>query len=135
MLKIFLASHGRLASGMKSSLDILLGNSDHITVYDAYIDETNVQTKLDEFYGTVSKEDHVILLSDLYGGSVNQVMFLYLDRPNTTLIAGVNLALVLEIAIREEIGEEELQAIVEQSRSMLKIVKNEEEPAMQEEFF
>ena len=133
MLKIFLASHGRLASGMKNSLDILLGNSEHVTVFDAYLDDSRVQDKLDEFYQTVSQGDQVLLLSDLYGGSVNQAMCLYLEKPNTMLVAGVNLSLVLELAIRQDnISESELEELIEQSRSMLRLVKidlsrNEEE--------
>lgn len=133
MLKIFLSSHGRLASGMKSSLDILLGKSDNVTVFDAYLDENSVQSKLDAFYEKVSMDDQVLLLSDLYGGSVNQAMTLYLEKPNTMLVAGVNLALVLELAAREDnISEGELEELIEQSRSALCLVKidlsnNEEE--------
>ena len=125
MLKIFLSSHGHMASGIKSSLDILIGNTDKITVFDAYVDEKNVQDVLDNFYKTVSEDDEVLLLSDLYGGSVNQVMFTYLNRPNTRLVSGVNLALVLELALKETISDSELEELVETSRMMMKIVKIE----------
>ena len=125
MLKIFLSSHGHMASGIKSSLDILIGNTDKITVFDAYVDEKNVQDVLDNFYKTVSEDDEVLLLSDLYGGSVNQVMLTYLNRPNTRLVSGVNLALVLELAIKETISDSELEELVETSRMMMKIVKIE----------
>ena len=125
MLKIFLSSHGHMASGIKSSLDILIGNTDKITVFDAYVDEKNVQDVLDNFYKTVSEDDEVLLLSDLYGGSVNQVMFTYLNRPNTRLVSGVNLAIVLELAIKETISDSELEELVETSRMMMKIVKIE----------
>lgn len=128
MLKIFLSSHGHMASGIKSSLDILIGNTDKITVFDAYVDEKNVQDVLDNFYKTVSEDDEVLLLSDLYGGSVNQVMFTYLNRPNTRLVSGVNLALVLELAIKETISDSELEELVETSRMMMKIVKMEALP-------
>lgn len=135
MLKIFLSSHGHFASGLKSSLNILLGNADHVTVFDAYVDETTVQSALDAFYDTVNEEDQVLLLSDLYGGSVNQVMFTYLDRPNTMLVAGVNLACVLELAIKSEVSEQEIKEVIEQSRSMMTLVKADEISEEQEEFF
>ena len=122
MLRIFISSHGHFASGMKSSVEILMGPNPRITVFDAYVDQDSVQEHLDEFYSTVEPDDQVLLLSDLYGGSVNQVMYTYLTKPNTTLIAGVNLALVLELAVKEEINPEDLEALVEQSRSMLRIV-------------
>ena len=49
MLKIFLSSHGHTASGLKSSLEILTGNSERITVFDAYVDNSTVQEHLDAF--------------------------------------------------------------------------------------
>lgn len=138
MLRLFLSSHGHLASGMKSSVEILSGANDRLTVFDAYVNEENVKDVLDHYFETVVKpEDEVILLSDLYGGSVNQVMYLYLDRPNVSLVAGVNLALVLELAVRESVTKEELQKLVEQSRTMLRIVEPEADTAsdQQEDFF
>lgn len=138
MLRLFLSSHGHLASGMKSSVEILSGANDRLTVFDAYVNEENVKDVLDRYFETVVKpEDEVILLSDLYGGSVNQVMYLYLDRPNVSLVAGVNLALVLELAVRESVTKEELQKLVEQSRTMLRIVEPEADTAsdQQEDFF
>lgn len=138
MLRLFLSSHGHLASGMKSSVEILSGSNDRLTVFDAYVNEENVKDVLDHYFETIVKpEDEVILLSDLYGGSVNQVMYLYLDRPNVSLVAGVNLALVLELAVRESVTKEELQKLVEQSRTMLRIVEPEADTASdeQEDFF
>ncbi len=133
MIKIFISSHGHFASGIKSSVEILMGPNQRITVFDAYIDQDSVQEHLDRFYEGVEENDKVILLSDLYGGSVNQVMYTYLERPNTTLIAGVNLALVLELAVREDITEQEIRELVEQSRTMLRVVELDNSDASQAE--
>ncbi|MBR2746635.1 MAG: PTS sugar transporter subunit IIA [Erysipelotrichaceae bacterium] len=138
MLKLFISSHGHFASGIKSSVEILMGPNDRITVFDAYINQDSVNEHLDAFFRTVKPEDEVIMLSDLYGGSVNSVMYTYLTRPNTRLVAGVNLALVLELAVKEEISDEDLAALVEQSRTMLRIVeleKAQEEESNDEDFF
>lgn len=135
MLKIFLSSHGHFASGLKSSIDILAGNSERITVFDAYVDNSTIQENLDKFYETVGENDQVLLLSDLYGGSVNQVMFTYLTYPNTYLIAGINLALLLELAVKEEIDEEELNELIEQSRQMTQLVKLDSVSDEQADFF
>ncbi len=133
MLKIFISSHGHFASGIKSSVEILMGPNPRITVFDAYINQESVQENLDAFYETVGEDDKVLLLSDLYGGSVNQVMYTYLTRPNTRLVAGVNLALVLELAVKEEISDTELEELVEQSRTMLRIVELEKSTETKEE--
>lgn len=127
MVKFFLSSHGHLASGIKSSIDILLGNSDRLTVFDAYVDEKSLEEELNAFYRGVAPEDQVILMSDMYGGSVNSIMYTFLDRPNTTLLAGVNLALVIGLVINEgPISREMLRDVVEQSREALRIVEMEE---------
>lgn len=127
MVKFFLSSHGHLASGIKSSIDILLGNSDRLTVFDAYVDEKSLEEELNAFYRGMAPEDQVILMSDMYGGSVNSIMYTFLDRPNTTLLAGVNLALVIGLVINDgPISREMLRDVVEQSREALRIVEMEE---------
>ena len=133
MLKIFISSHGHFASGIKSSVEILMGPNPRITVFDAYVTQESVQENLDRFYETVTPEDKVLLLSDLYGGSVNQVMYTYLEKPNTKLVAGVNLALVLELAVKEDISDEELEQLVLQSREMLRIVELDKSETKEED--
>lgn len=134
MLKIFLSSHGTLASGMKKSIEILAGQQDKLTVFDAYVNEDSLEQALDEFFDGVSAEEQVILLSDLYGGSVNQKLFLYLDHPNTWLVAGVNLAFVLELVLKDDIDSEELDRLIGDSRRMLRRVTWEEEVQEDEDF-
>ena len=136
MLKIFLSAHGKMASGMLESLRILIGDCPRITVFDAFIDERSVQETLDAFYDGVADEDVVVLCSDLYGGSVNQTMYLYLQKANTYLVAGVNLPFILELAIRETLTKEELERMINDSREALRLVELDEPGSMtSEEFF
>lgn len=135
MLKLFLSSHGHMASGMKNTIEFFCGQDTKLTVFDAYVDEKNVSSQLNAFFETVTDQDQVVLLSDLYGGSVNQQMYLYLDRPNTMLVAGVNLALVLELTALDSITEDGLERLVEQSRQALKVVKQENTTTETEEDF
>lgn len=60
---------------------------------------------------------------------------MYLTKPNTMLVAGVNLALVLELTALDSITEEGLERLVEQSRQALKVVKPEESKTEEEDFF
>ena len=118
MVQFFLSSHGHLASGLKSSVGVLLGGCDRLTVFDAYVDERSLEDALNAFY------QQVILLSDMYGGSVNSIMYTFLNRPNTTLIAGVNLALVIGLVIQDrELTREEIEDVVRQSREAIQIVE------------
>lgn len=136
MRKIFIASHGRFASGIKTSLEILVGKADQVTVFDAYLDEKRVKDAVDAFYETVSDKDQVFLLSDLYGGSVNAELYCIADRPNTTLIAGFNLALVLELAgCEHHLSDTDIDEIIENSRQALRLVKQDKEEVVQDDFF
>lgn len=89
---------------------------------------------MDAFFQTVGEDDQVILLSDMYGGSVNSTMYTYLEHPNTTLIAGVNLALVIGLTILEgDISREMLESVIEQSKDAIRIVNLEESETTQED--
>lgn len=94
-----------------------------------------MKEQLEQFFETVNEGEQVLLISDLYGSSVNQAMSLFLDRTDTTLIAGANLALMIGLAGRERISREELNELIAQSREMLCIVDLEKETISQEEDF
>ena len=138
-MKILLGSHGRLASGIKTSIEILMGESStrNLTVIDACIDSSNIDLQLKEFFDQVDEKDQVLMLSDLYGGSVNQKMYLYLNRKNTYLVSGVNLAFVLEICMLEQVDNEILERIIQQAREMQRVIYFDEiqEIGNDEEFF
>lgn len=137
MRRLFIASHGKLASGIASSIEILCGSSEKATFFDAYLDEKTIKQQLENFFETVKEDDQVFLLSDLYGGSVNAEMFLELKRKNTTLIAGYNLALILELIAtgNQFLSEADIEELVENSRLAMKVVKEENLKAETEDFF
>lgn len=139
MVKFLLASHGKMASGMKMSLDILLGHSENVSVYDAYVDDTNITEEFDKFFASVSDDDQVIMLADMLGGSVSNMMYTRLTRPNTFLVSGVNLALVLELVAMSACGDftkESLETTIANSRDALKLVElDTSEENTEEDFF
>ena len=67
------------------------------------------------------------MMSDLLGGSVNQMMYRWLERPHTKLIAGVNLALVLELVASfssvNDVSDECLEQKIEEARNAMSLVK------------
>ena len=133
-MKLLIGSHGHLASGIQSALSILMGeDAEKVTVIDAYIDERNIDEELAQFFAQTASEEEVLMLSDLYGGSVNQKMYLYLERPNTYLIAGVNLAFVIECCLKESISIEDLQETLENARAMMRMVIYDRAEAVEED--
>jgi len=135
LVKIFLSSHGRLASGMENSLNILLGKDERLFVFDAYVDERSLQDKLEQFYAEMKEGDHVVLLSDLYGGSVNQAMSPYSERSNTILVTGVNLPFMMELMLCDEITADSVDELIQDGRNALKRVVLGNEKPKEEDFF
>jgi len=136
VLRLFIASHGSIASGIKSALNILLGKSENVAVFDAYLDERNLKDELNKYFQSISEDDQVIMLSDLYGGSVNQIMYLFLRRPNTFLIAGINLPLVVDLALlTKPVDLNQLKQIVLQYKDALKLVEFIQTETKENDFF
>ena len=141
MNKILVCSHGSLAKGLLSSLQIIMGNLNNIDALSFYENQEGVEDlKRLEKYLEENQENDLIVLSDLYGGSVNQKMYTYLTRPNTFLVAGVNLALVLELVAMSSCGEftkESLETTIANSREALKLVEldTSSETETEDEFF
>ena len=139
MVKIFLSTHGHMASGMASSIEILTGRTDALTYFDAYIpgNSETVGEHIDRFYETCSPEDTKILISDMVGGSVCQETMKYIDRENTFVISGINLSLLLELSsgAQNSYTKEELESIIEMSRSMTKIIELDNVTVSNDDFF
>ncbi len=122
MLKILIASHGNYADGVKSATNIIIGNKENVHYLNAYVSEETVKDQLENFFKGVSENDEVIILTDIYGGSVNQNVFPYVKKENVYIISGFNLATVLEILLlnpEEKVSLDNLRNIVEESKKQI----------------
>ncbi|WP_040215052.1 PTS sugar transporter subunit IIA [Clostridium polynesiense] len=122
MIKILIASHGYYAKGAESALEIIIGNRSNVTYLSAYVEDKSLKEDVEEYFKGVSEEDSVIILTDLFGGSVNQTLTSYVKRENTYIISGFNLALLLEILLLDSdssVDVNRLREIVEGSRQQI----------------
>lgn len=76
MKKVLVASHGHLASGIRSSIDILTGMADMVEAVDCYVDDSDFTPRIQAFIDSVGPEDEAIIFTDIYGGSVFQKVVL-----------------------------------------------------------
>lgn len=95
--RILIASHGFLAKGFLSSIEIILGKQNKIDTICAYVDDVDFKEEFNKWNEKYSGEG-VYIFTDLYGGSVNQYIMLNKDK-NSKLISGVNLAFLLEFLV------------------------------------
>lgn len=115
-MKILLVSHGDFAQGLCSTMREFFGADN---VYAASVTPENGTADLTasvEQYFRQWGEETVVICSDLKSGSANQTVTPLIARPNTFLISGMNLSLVMQIQMEDEITAESLHEIIELAR-------------------
>lgn len=124
---LILASHERMAEGMKHTLDFVSGGEQETLFLAAYVDNKPIDEAVGQLMGCFEAEDEVIVLTDMTAGSVNQQFFKYLNRPHTHLVSGMNLPLAFTIAMEDKddyITADRMREIVEESRGEMKYVND-----------
>lgn len=127
MRKILIATHGRFAEGMLSASEIIVGKKKNVKCLNAYSDVKNVKEEIATYFSSLSSKDQVIVLTDLFGGSVNQILMPYTQKNNVYLMTGVNLAMLLEILMIEDdavIDENLLREIVNNGQKQVMYVND-----------
>lgn len=124
MRKFLIISHGAFAQGIQQSLSLFLGANHAFDAISAYLDDTPAQDLIDNYMKAIKDEDELIILSDIAGGSVNQLMLPYLNREHTFIIAGFNFPLLLELSVLPEdmLTKEQLQAIVHKVKDSMQMM-------------
>ncbi|EHI69784.1 PTS sugar transporter subunit IIA [Streptococcus ictaluri] len=123
--KFLIGSHGKLASGLQSSIDILAGCGQAIETIDAYIDDSDYTTQIDAFITGVAKDEQALIFTDLLGGSVNQKMLAAVmasGKDNIFLISNSNLATLLSLMFlkpEEAITKEDIITTINESQVQL----------------
>ena len=127
MKKIIVATHNRLAEGLKSTFDYIAPNTVEIIAISAYLEnisvESQVQAALDQF----ESGEQILVFTDLLGGSVNQTFAKFLDSYNIELIAGVNLPVLMTLALAiggGDLGETTIRQALEDSRQQIVYVND-----------
>lgn len=139
MKKILIATHGTLASGAKSTIELLVGNIADISCINAYVDGgEDLLESIAKFFDSVRPEEQGFVFTDILGGSVNQKIVKYESRLNIFIIAGFNLPLILTVLMETEtVTKERLNDIIDECRSQMNLVEinvNDENDESDEDF-
>lgn len=123
MKQILIATHGKMASGILYTAEMVLGKQENVTAINAYVDpETDVEKEFDAYFQE-RKGQRIIVMTDLAGGSVNQKLMQYAAKDrNITLITGINFPFLLQILLTDgELSNEEIQSYLEAARQEMKL--------------
>lgn len=126
MRKILIATHERYAEGIKAAAELILGPQPEVTTICAYTEDVSLADGLEKYFSSCMQEDQVIVLTDIYGGSVNQACMKYMDRPGRHLLTGLNLPLLLQVLTMGDTLEDNgaFQAVVKEAREQLSYVND-----------
>lgn len=128
-MKIILVSHGKLAKGMKDTVEMIAGQQDNLEAYEAYKNGTSDDSFINDLKNSLasSKNDDVIIVTDVLGGSVNnEATQLLKNHPNLTILTGMNLPLIITLVttVNSGISDEKVsEAIDEGKKGVLSVNK------------
>ncbi len=97
------ASHGTLARGVLDSVELILGKQSAISTLCAYVEEQGDLTEqVTELMQRIPDEDEIVVITDIFAGSVNNEFVRFLQRPRFHLVSGLNLPLVIDLLISDD---------------------------------
>jgi mannose/fructose-specific phosphotransferase system component IIA len=102
MRKFLIATHGSLAKGVKSSLDIIMGKIENIFLIEAYVNENKtIEDELNTVLENINAEDELIVFTDLMGGSITNQILRQAWRENIHIVSGFNLPLLIDVLLAD----------------------------------
>ncbi len=136
--EIILASHGKFASGILDSLELIYGKNHSITVLDCYTDENFDLAETVRQLFMRYKDKEIIVLTDLFGGSVNNEFLQYINQDHVYLVAGLNLPLLIELVSRLDAEVETtvfIQQVLTDSKKMIQFCNERINQKIEEDEF
>jgi len=119
MNQIIVATHAQLAEGFDKAVRFFKSDADNITFINAYVQDNEFERHLrDELARWTGR--NIIVLTDIPGGSVNQVAAKLLAEYGFHLVTGVNLPLVLEMVMAaDDLDDARIDEIVQQAQGQI----------------
>ena len=124
MRRIVIASHGKMAEGVKHTLDFITGGNFNIYAVCAYVDETPLNKTISDLFSSFDPNDEVVVLTDMISGSVNQEFMSYRNK-GIFLIAGINIPLALAVTLEDDskpLTYEVINRIVKESMAQIQLM-------------
>lgn len=101
-MELVLIAHGKLASEMKRSVEMIVGETNHLTAIEFFENEglENIEKKLSDEIGGMDTD--ILIFADLFGGSPFNGSCSYAmknQNQSIRIISGMSLPLVIEILV------------------------------------
>lgn len=94
----YIITHALLAKGLKSAVELIMGEQEQLISYCAYVDpDQDACAQLMQEVENIVQSDDVLVITDILGGSVNTAVMPLLSKPNVHIITGANLLLMMQL--------------------------------------
>ena len=102
MRKYIIATHGHMAYGIGTTLSMIVGEPENLTIINAYTEECGDPTP--EFKKVIDEnpDDDIVIMTDVFGGSVNNNAMSLTSNKRVHVVTGANLALVISIVMSDQ---------------------------------
>jgi len=121
-MKYVIIGHGKYPSGTKSTLKFLSGADDKVSVIEENVENNDYQQKIDKLFSENLSES-IMIFSDLPSGAASQYAMKKLKVHDFKMITGFNIALLLEIILTDNQGEN-LESIVKEAQDQIVYVND-----------
>lgn len=105
MLRIIITSHGKFCEEIKKTVEMFSGKIDNCFTLPLIEGQSieDFEFEMDEIVKKFDEKDDLVILTDLRGGTpYNMGIKTLFGRDNTWVISGMNVPMVLSIAMRDE---------------------------------
>ena len=121
---IIVMGHGHFASGITSSLELIMGSQPDYEALDfpAESDKEDLKKRLNTVLERLERNEQIIILADLFSGTpFNVAMEIVKEKPNLKLYYGLNLGMLMELISRRMFqGDAELsEGLIEIGRQQI----------------
>lgn len=98
MTQFIMATHGKFADGIKHSINLILGDIKNLESLSCYTDDSfNLKKEIEVLLKKYSNKK-IIVITDIFGGSVNNEFLSYISTYNNLhVISGLNLSLMINL--------------------------------------
>ena len=121
---IIVMGHGHFASGITSSLELIMGSQPDYEALDfpAESDKEDLKKRLNTVLERLERNEQIIILAELFSGTpFNVAMEIVTEKPNLKLYYGLNLGMLMELISRRMFqGDAELsEGLIEIGRQQI----------------
>ena len=120
MSKVILVTHGKLAEGILSAAQLIVGDQTDVKIFGVELgcDLEKLKKGITDLLEEYSKENEfVVIMTDIFYGTPFNIITSLMESYDFIHITGINLGIVLEVLMKkDELCNDELNQIIEQGK-------------------